>query len=86
MERLRRRSLEQTQSLFDLLEGYDVATPREPEGRGGFVSVRLERAADVVRELRSRGVIVENFVIEGIGLDSEYTNELRIWLQSLDLE
>jgi kynureninase len=57
---LRRRSLEQTGRLFELLEGYEVATPREAEGRGGFVSVRLERATEVVRELRSRGVYVDS--------------------------
>jgi len=58
--RLRRRSLEQTGRLLSLLEGYEVATPPEPEARAGFVSVRLERAADVARELRSRGVYVDS--------------------------
>jgi len=58
--RLRRRSLAQTGQLLELLDGYDIRTPREQAARAGFVSVRLDDAADVTRELRSRGVYVDS--------------------------
>ena len=60
LARLRRRSLEQTQRLFEWLEGYALETPRAAEARGGFVSLRLPAASDVARELRSRGVYVDS--------------------------
>jgi len=37
----------------------------------------FERLADPAGELRTRGVIVENFVIEQIGLDPEYVGEIK---------
>lgn len=60
VERLRARSLEQTELLFAQLDGFDVVTPRAAPRRGGFVSVRVPDAASVCRELRSRGVYVDS--------------------------
>ncbi|MBL8952535.1 MAG: aminotransferase class V-fold PLP-dependent enzyme [Myxococcaceae bacterium] len=58
--RLRELSLEQTSRMFELLEGLDVVTPREPERRGGFVSIRLPDAAAVAKRLHGRGVLVDH--------------------------
>lgn len=57
--RLRALSLRQTQRILDGLDGYRVRTPRHGEGRGGFVSVEMERAQEVVRALRERGVFTD---------------------------
>lgn len=57
-ERLRELSLHQTGRLIDGLEGRTIATPKD-EGRAGFVTVELDRAADVVAALRERGVFVD---------------------------
>jgi kynureninase len=60
VDRLRALSLGQTARILDALDGYDVLTPREAAARGGFVAVRVEDAARVVRALRERGVWVDS--------------------------
>ncbi|MFK8003921.1 MAG: kynureninase [Polyangiales bacterium] len=47
----------QTARIIEGLGGFDVVTP---SARGGFVSVRLANAADVVAALRDRGVFVDS--------------------------
>jgi kynureninase len=59
VERLRACSLRQTGRLLDGLDGYRVATPRDPEARGGFVAVRIEGAPAVSKALRERGVFTD---------------------------
>ncbi len=54
--RLRQLSLRQTGRILRGLEGYDVLTPREDAGRGGFVSLRVANAGTVVSALRDDGV------------------------------
>ncbi|MGE0788446.1 MAG: aminotransferase class V-fold PLP-dependent enzyme [Sandaracinaceae bacterium] len=56
---LRAISLRQTDRLFAGLEGFEILTPREPDQRGGFVSVRTPRAGELVTRLRERGVYVD---------------------------
>ncbi|MBX3248525.1 MAG: aminotransferase class V-fold PLP-dependent enzyme [Myxococcales bacterium] len=56
---LRACSLAQTARLLAGLDGYDVLTPREDAGRGGFVSVRVEDASRVVDALRAEGVFTD---------------------------
>ena len=58
MQALRARSLCQTQSIIDQLDGYEVLTPRG-HLRGGFVAVRVAQAASVVRRLREAGIFVD---------------------------
>lgn len=61
--RLRAISLRQTARIIALLDGAGlgeaVASPRDPERRGGFVAVRVPRAGEVVARLRARGVFVD---------------------------
>ncbi|MCS6798152.1 MAG: aminotransferase class V-fold PLP-dependent enzyme [Myxococcota bacterium] len=59
--RLRALSLRQTGRLLDRLReaGFEVATPAEPDRRGGFVAVRVDDAARLVRALREQGVFAD---------------------------
>ncbi|MFO0608693.1 MAG: aminotransferase class V-fold PLP-dependent enzyme [Polyangiales bacterium] len=56
---LRAISLRQTGRLIDALDGLDLATPRAPERRAGFVAVRVADAGAVVASLRAEGVFVD---------------------------
>jgi len=58
--RLRELSLKQTTRIIELLDGLDVVTPREPDERGGFVSVRLPDAAAAAQRLHALGVVVDH--------------------------
>jgi len=62
--RLRAISLGQTGRILARLDeaglGDTVASPRDPERRGGFVAVRSPRAGEVVGRLRERGVFVDS--------------------------
>lgn len=56
---LRAQSLAQTQHLIDRAEAsgrLTVATPREPERRGGFVALHHPRATELSKQLAERGV------------------------------
>ena len=61
--RLRAISLRQTGRILARLDeaglGDAVASPRDPDRRGGFVAVRAPRAGEVVTRLRERGVFVD---------------------------
>jgi len=59
VERLRALSLHQTGRILEGLDGFDVRTPREADRRGGFVSVRIGGAAELVGSLRAEGVRVD---------------------------
>ncbi len=59
LARLRELSLRQTQRLLDGLGDLDVATPREPSLRGGFVAIRHPRAGALVAALRDEGVLTD---------------------------
>lgn len=60
MEALRKLSLQQTQRLMEGLERFDILTPKEPELRGGFVSLRIPNAAQIVQSLRRKNVFVDS--------------------------
>jgi len=61
VERIRENSLRQTELLIALLdaEGFEVTCPREPERRGGTVTVATPAFEAVHRELGERGVICD---------------------------
>lgn len=63
---LRAISLRQTRRVLSQLDAADlpavgatVATPRDPERRGGFVAIRTPRAREIALALRERGVFVD---------------------------
>ncbi|MCB0879882.1 MAG: aminotransferase class V-fold PLP-dependent enzyme [Thermoleophilia bacterium] len=61
IDRIRAKSLRQTDRLIELAEAADlrVPTPREHERRGGTVLVDVEEGAGVVAELARRDVLVD---------------------------
>jgi len=61
VERIRAKSTRQTQRLIELCEesGFRVTSPREPERRGGTITVSVEHAPAVTAELIRREFIVD---------------------------
>lgn len=57
--RLRALSQHQTSRLTAALADYDLVSPRDPEARGGFVTVRHPAARDAVTALRARGIYTD---------------------------
>ena len=66
IDRIREKSLAQTEYLMELIEragltgpayGYHIGTPREPERRGGHVAVEHEHGPQIARALKRRNVI-----------------------------
>jgi len=61
VERIRAKSVRQTQALIEMAEdaGFRVTSPRDPERRGGTITVAAEHAPAVTRELIRREFIVD---------------------------
>lgn len=61
VERIRAKSTRQTQKLIELAEaaGFRVTSPRDPSRRGGTITVAVEHAPSVTRELIRREFIVD---------------------------
>jgi kynureninase len=61
VERIRAKSVRQTQRLIALAEeaGFLVTSPHDPARRGGTITIAVEHAAAVTRELIRREVIVD---------------------------
>ena len=61
VERIRANSLRQTQLLIDLADeaGFEVRSPREPERRGGTVTVHVPDFPAVHRELAERQILCD---------------------------
>ena len=74
VERIRANSLRQTELLIRLADeaGFGVASPREPERRGGTVTVRVDDFAAVHRELAERQVLCDFRPDAGIRIGPHY--------------
>lgn len=61
VERIRAKSVRQTQKLFEMAEeaGFRVTSPRDPERRGGTITIAAEHAGAVTKELIRREFIVD---------------------------
>ena len=61
VNRIREKSVRQTTRLIELAEeaGFRVTSPRDPERRGGTITVAVEPAAAVTAELIRRDIIVD---------------------------
>jgi kynureninase len=61
MKTIREKSLRQTQRLIDLADarGFELRTPREPERRGGSVSVLMPHAKEVAYELNAEDIVCD---------------------------
>jgi kynureninase len=90
MDRVRKKSLKQTEYLMNLLEatgllapsyGYAIGTPDEPQRRGGHVGVEHKDGARIAKALKNRGIVPDfrepNVVrLAPIAL---YTRYIDIW-------
>jgi kynureninase len=58
---IRAKNVRQTQRLIELAEeaGFKVTSPRDPEQRGGTITIAVEHAPAVTRELVRREIIVD---------------------------
>ena len=58
---IRAKSVRQTQTLIESAEeaGFKVTSPRDPERRGGTITIAVEHAPAVTRELVRREIIVD---------------------------
>jgi len=61
VEQIRAKSTRQTTKLIEIAEaaGFNVTSPRDASQRGGTISVNVEHAAAVTRELIRREIIVD---------------------------
>jgi kynureninase len=61
VEAIRAKSMRQTTKLIEIAEaaGFNVTSPREADKRGGTITVNVEHAAAVTRELIRREIIVD---------------------------
>ncbi len=76
VERIREKSLRQTARLVEgaLKRGWRVNTPRNPDERGGTVSVECPHAQEVTRELLARDILVDYRPQAGIRLSPHFYN------------
>jgi kynureninase len=82
VERIRENSVRQTQLLIDLFEqaGFEVGSPRDPNRRGGTVTVRTPEFEAVHTELAERQILCDFRPDAGLRLGPHYYNtddELR---------
>jgi kynureninase len=85
---IRQNSQRQTALLTRLLDdaGFDVTSPREPERRGGTVTVRVPSFQAVHRELAERGILCDFRPDTGLRLGPHYYNtddELRYAVEQI---
>ncbi|HVG39261.1 MAG TPA: aminotransferase class V-fold PLP-dependent enzyme [Pyrinomonadaceae bacterium] len=71
---IREKSVRQTSRLIELAEeaGFRVTSPREPNERGGTITVAVEEAAAVTRELVAREILVDYRPGAGIRLSPHF--------------
>ena len=74
VERIRANSLRQTELLIRLAEagGFGIASPREPERRGGTVTVHVDEFPAVHKELTERQILCDFRPGAGIRLGPHY--------------
>jgi kynureninase len=74
VDRIRANSLQQTQRLIDGADarGFDVRSPREPERRGGTVTVHVPDFEAVHKELSERQILCDFRPDAGIRLGPHY--------------
>jgi kynureninase len=61
LDRIRQKSKRQTQRLVELADarGLRVTSPRDPERRGGTVTIDVDQGPAVVKELARREIVVD---------------------------
>src|SRR5207248_1447175 len=89
VERIRQKSKRQTARLIALADqrGWRVNTPRDPERRGGTVSIDMPSAREVCAELIARNILVDYLPNAGVRLSPHFYNtdeELEIAMNAVD--
>lgn len=76
VEKIRKKSKRQTAQLIALADGrgWRVNTPRDPEKRGGTVSIAMPDAAEVCRELLRREILVDYRPRAGVRMSPHFYN------------
>lgn len=76
VERIREKSKRQTAKLMALAEknGWRVNTPRDPEKRGGTVSIDMPDSQEVCRELLKKDVLVDWRPKAGVRMSPHFYN------------
>ncbi|MGH9941246.1 MAG: aminotransferase class V-fold PLP-dependent enzyme [Pyrinomonadaceae bacterium] len=76
VENIRRKSIRQTQKLIGLAEdaGFRVTSPRDPNRRGGTVTIAVEHAAAVTKELVRREIVVDYRPGAGVRISPHFYN------------
>lgn len=88
VKNIRQKSMRQTKLLIDLAEnaGYEVNSPRNPDERGGTVTVNPPHAYEVSRELIARNIVVDYRPKGGIRLSPHFYNsdeEIHFTIQTI---
>ena len=89
MPAIREKSKRQTALLIKLADdrGWPVNTPRQPEQRGGTVSIEMPHSKEVCAELLKRDVVVDWRPKAGVRFSPHFYNtdeELRRALEVVD--
>ncbi len=89
IEKIRRKSMRQTALLIEEAEnrGFSIRSPRDPERRGGTVTVSVPHAYEVSRELIRRNIVVDFRKGAGIRLAPHFYNsdeELLFAIEEID--
>jgi len=76
VRRIREKSKRQTATLIDLADknGWPVNTPRDPEERGGTVSIAMPDSQEVCRELLRREILVDWRPQAGVRVSPHFYN------------
>jgi kynureninase len=79
VERIREKSRRQTARLMELADqrGWTVNTPRDPEQRGGTVSIDMPHAQEVCGELLLRDILVDWRPRAGVRMSPHFYNSDR---------
>ena len=77
IDRIREKSKRQTSQLIAMAEqrGWRVNTPRNPEQRGGTVSIDMPEAEQVCRELLKRDILVDYRPKAGVRMAPHFYNK-----------
>ncbi len=77
VERIRTKSKRQVARLIELADqrGWRVNTPRDPERRGGTVSIDMPNAYDVCRALLARDILVDYRPKAGVRFSPHFYNK-----------
>jgi kynureninase len=89
VEQIRQKSKRQTAKLIELAEarGWRVNTPRDPEQRGGTVSIDMPFAQEVCAELIKRNILVDYRPNAGVRMSPHFytkDDELEVAIQTVE--